>query len=142
MLAIVHELLCTCAQCKTPHAVLRLQCVHALVRVYAEMTNWVPGTSEVKLGIAARQHVILYVELARNALRTCIAASFWRLYPKHHLFLHSREEKVWTWDNSRDIWNYVDDSEIGLAASLASSQHPKYLHTMLLEKYRCWDLVE
>ena len=84
-----------------------------------------------------RQHLLLYQQLSLNALETKPEGYDWRLFPKHHLWLHTLED---TEANPRDEWCYADESEIGKCADLAESMHANSLHRGVLEKYRCWEL--
>ena len=94
---------------------------------------WDPVKSPPLLVRAARQHCLLYAELAKEALLICVFGTFWRVYPKHHLFLHCVEDCP---GNPREFWNYFDESEIGAAAKLAAHMHPSTLPTALIERYR------
>ena len=62
---------------------------------------------------------------------------FWKLVPKHHLFLHIVEEQVAVAGSPKACWCYPDESEIGLAAKVGASCHPRYLPTAVILKYRC-----
>ena len=109
-------------------ALLREQCCQALCRCYLELRGW-SAESPRRLERAARQHLLLYVQLGdleeEGSLR-------WHLYPKHHLFVHVSVTDT----NPALMWNYGDEDEIGQAAALARRCNPKWLHVALLDKYR------
>jgi hypothetical protein len=114
----------------------RYQCVQSLNDIYKTMESWGPGSVET-IGRLGRQHVILYSQLGMT-YSLCKPWVFWRLYPKHHLMLHLLEEQVATADNPRFCWSYQDESEIGLAVTVAESTHVRGMGKLVLQKYRHW----
>ena len=107
----------------------RLHCLEALSRALDELTRWDPALSGDRLELAARQHLLLYVELRRMS-DTDVA---WHVYPKHHLWVHcSARQRV----SPRDLWNYADEDCIGQAAKLALSVNVHMLHQSLVRRYR------
>ena len=69
--------------------------------------------------------LLLYMELVRTA--------DWSAYPKFHQFAHLVEDCR---ENPALLWNYLDESEIGLCVELASMLHPKYVSVKLMERKR------
>ena len=82
---------------------------------------------------------ILYAELGRLHMESRkfqkIGWFRWRMYPKHHLFIHCCEDVVASAGNLRDCWCYRDENEIGLAVDVAESGHATTLHRTVVEKY-------
>ena len=113
-----------------PHNILRLHCVEALCRCYAEVDTWAPDSGE-RLGKCGRQFVALYCELRRSATDDWR----WKLSPKFHLFIHLCEKG----ENPRDTWNYWDESEIGKCADIAETVHPSRLAVGIIAKYRAFE---
>jgi hypothetical protein len=128
-LPILRELLATCFGLSTPHERLRLNCVDKLCMCYEEMRNWEASTSPSKLKRLAREHVMLYGELSKESVDELV----WRMFPKHHLFIHcSMDAEV----NPRSLWNYDMESEIGEAVRVARQVNASHLHRSLLKRYR------
>ena len=104
-----------------------------LCACYDEFRSWKEGgvSRAILLG-HARRHCLLYRELAKAAQASDPWTLFWKLYPKHHLFLHCADTDV----NPRLEWNYRDESEIGDAVDVATACNPAHLHTAVIHKYR------
>ena len=129
-LRVLEYLLRELVPAATAHEVLRLQCVQALLKVYAELDSWkTDGSSSATVSEWGRRHLLLYRELhdARTSDR------FWRVYPKHHLFCHVTGRVR---ANPKLEWNYADESEIGLGAAVARAVNQEYLETALIRRYR------
>eukprot|EP00959_Pyramimonas_sp_CCMP1952_P082401 1721718-Pyramimonas_sp.AAC.1 len=77
------------------------------------MKHWDPDSSHVRIGLAARQHLSMYSELHSEAKRLNDDTVFWKLYPKHHVFVHCAEDQIESHGNPSDHWCYGDESEIG-----------------------------
>jgi hypothetical protein len=131
MLYVLHFVLLHVFPHESGHDKLRLQCVAYIAKMYREMEAWGPdsGTTVAEL---ARRHLLLYHELSLDAS----SAMFWRLYPKHHLFLHFMEDQVALAGNPREHWTYADESCIGLIAKLAASCHAGTVHRVVISRYR------
>ena len=130
LLPIVRETLATCFATDTQHARGRLHCVDALLSCYRVLDEWNSTASPAQeLVRAGRRFLILLRELHDS----CPDARRWRLYPKHHLFVHLIEGAV---INPRDEWNYGDESEIGDAVNMSKFTSAKHLATALSERYR------
>jgi hypothetical protein len=115
---------------ESDHERLRYQCLDSLHDVYLQLNNWVAGgPSAVKIGQHGRKHLLLYSELSKRSANPLL----WRLYPKHHQFVHVVESaRV----NPKLEWNYAEEDAIGNAAELARACHPLYVCTKLLARYR------
>ena len=116
----------------------RLLCLTALRDMYTELKAWGPGSGP-RVASLGRRHVLLYEALSRDALsklREGATQLFWRLYPKHHLFIHCVEDQVMISGNIGESWNYRDESAIGDAAKVAGRLHPRTLHRTLITKMR------
>ncbi len=98
-----------------------------------EYDVWDAVSSPPKLRDYARLHCILYNDLSFEALLRDPCTQRWRVFPKHHLFLHVVEE---TPGNPREAWNYLDENEIGKAAETAEGLHRTTIATVLIDKYR------
>ena len=119
----------------TTHEQLRLDCAQALNNVYKEMEPiiWVSSESPKVVRNYAVKHLLLYVELNKETRARCRKGTFWRLYPKHHLFHHVIFD---TWDNPREDWCYGDEASIGICAQMCTKLHASTLQTQLLERHR------
>ena len=121
----------------TPHKELRYQCVKSLNDMYQGLRDAAPGHKVAKLG---RQHLLLYAELGKEALRTGAHLEagwvFWRWYPKHHLFSHCIEDQLLYSGNPIDHWCYWDESSIGDCVKVAETCHPSSLHRSIIDKHR------
>ena len=122
---------------ESPHDSTRLHCLEALNRVYLEMYNWGEGSSN-RIGEFGRQHCILFAVLATEqyARNPDVGLFLWRLFPKHHLFLHLVEDQVKKGGNPSYHWCYADEREIGNAATLSETMHPRTLNKVLMQRYR------
>jgi len=119
----------------TDHDKNRLLCTQAINKVYNELeeSRWDPETSPAIIREFTSKHLLLYAELSKEALETCVYGTFWRLYPKHHLFYHVIHDSE---DNPRSDWCYTDEHEIGNAVSVAEKLHVSTLATEIIERYR------
>jgi len=111
------------------HTNRRLKCVEALKKCYDELDAWVPHESPHRLGLSARQHLMLYRALRDN----CPRERLWNMYPKHHILVHLAEGAV---ANPRLEWNYNDEAEIGAAVKQAQRVHKDHLPQQLMSRYR------
>ena len=127
LLVVVSHMLQKYFDCESPHNRLRLRCVQALCRVYREINNW-SDESPLRLGRFAREHLLLYSELGRNA-----PEGMYRILPKHHMLLHVCEGVS---VNPRLLWNYSDESEIGLAGKTALRCNPRNLSVRMIRMFR------
>ena len=129
---------------ETPHQQLRTQCLRALHDVYVHMVKWGPESRKL-ISTRVRQHVILYSELAKEALAKIGPTQhwlFWRMYPKHHLILHVCEDQVYTIGNPRETWAYGDEHQIGRASDIAGKLHPRTVSKVLMQQYRASDFSQ
>ena len=114
---------------------LRLACIQKLDEVYKSIKAWTtesPKASECAL--YARQHLLLYSELATDALDR--QTGNWRLYPKHHQFMHLMEDQITQSGCPNDFFTYADESEIGDAVLIAKTCHPLTAQRRIIERYR------
>lgn len=111
----------------------RVNCLRWLNNIYVEMEQW-DASSPAKIAHAARCHLALYYELYVWGVDNMVALGHqaYRMYPKHHTFLHLCESG----ENPRDAWNYRDESSIGDAVKVAESCHTNYVHRAVLQKRR------
>ena len=124
--------------CDSEHAILRKRCLQSFDDIYQVMQNWGEGSSS-DIGRLGRLHLTLHNMLAEESMGPWSEGwMFWRVYPKHHLMLHLLESQVALSDNPLLSWAYRDENEIGLAACVAETAHPRGLGRLLLEKYRHW----
>ena len=142
MVAVVYFMLTELFPAKSDYEKMRLQCLESLHRFYKAL----PRSREADdgdefmasaLGRLARQHVILYGELSRHPDRPRRWEAY-RMYPKHHLFIHLAEVDYKVHGNPRENWNYEDEDMIGLCVGTVSgsSQNSGYIHRPFIEKYR------
>jgi hypothetical protein len=87
------------------------------------------------MGFHGRAFHMLYNQLNRGALVSDPRSVRWRLYPKFHLMIHLCESG----ENPRDSWNYADESEIGVGATVAEDCHPNTMHRSLIKNYRVFE---
>ena len=88
LLPCIVYMLRTYFKCDTPHRRLRLACLSALNAVYNHMYEWTADDNRsVHVAKAAREHCILYAELSVRSLQATGNPLYWRLKPKHHLFV-------------------------------------------------------
>ena len=139
MLAAVCRLLETYCSPDNDYQRLRYRCVKALADFYKEMTNWTVG-SGARVGTLARQHLELYLELARHHIDPDnFLDGEWvryRWYPKHHLFIHVVEGSLAVCDNPREWWCYGDESFLGEMISVAEAVNAKVVHRSVMTTYR------
>ena len=117
---------------KTPRDELMISCAKCLSDIYKDPDNWNNASSPGVISTLARRHVIGYVELNRTSSDP---SQLFRVYPKHHLFIHLCELPLTTGLNPLLEWCYGDESEIGLCALLTKRCHPDWACSTLLEKY-------
>ena len=109
--------------------------VALLFDIYNEMepTNW-KATSKEFIIRQYHRFYHLYVELNRYFRENvCRYGTFYHMIPKFHLMIHIFEDSV---DNPRDEWCYIDESEIGSCAQMASHLHATALQRSLIKRYR------
>ena len=136
MLPVVRFMMCHFFKAANDRDSLKFNCLDQLCKVYETMepAAWDPATSQPKLADAGRRFCILYGELSRHAIDGGdIHGIHFRITPKFHMFLHCCEEST---DNPRNSWAYSDESEIGLATTLAESLHPATMPRVIMERYR------
>ena len=124
---------------KNPHDELRAQCTKHMNNLYEELVAWcnAPGDlcmHQTRTTESGRRHVLLYAELAREALDATGECMFWRIYPKHHAFLHVIEDQLTKCGNPRRHWCYGDEDAIGDVADMAEGLHPSTLHRSVVDK--------
>jgi len=99
-----------------------------------EPKTWNAELSPPILAKKGRLFCLAYSELSAESIRSGDTyGTFWRIYPKFHLFLHVAEDSV---DNPRCSWSYNDENEIGEAVDLAEMLHPLTMPKTLMERYR------
>ena len=141
MLKVVHFMLAHLFNRDTTHEQLRFDCVNSLHKMYTELEgrSWGPEVA-ARVASLGRGHVILYAELAREFLdaRGHLESGWvlWRMFPKHHLFLHVVEDELALVGNPRECWTYGDERAIGAAVDLAERSHPNTLHRFVVARYR------
>lgn len=86
-LPILRAMLEHCFERDTEYTRQRFHCVDYLCKCYEELKAWSAETSRLTLATYARRHLILY----QNLGRLCGSDLRWRVYPKHHLFIHVAE---------------------------------------------------
>ena len=108
----------------------------ALNNIYVEMKNWDQATSPAKIAELGRKHCILYAELSSEQIRLHSAAAwrFWRLYPKHHMFIHIVEEQTTETGNPSSNWCYMDEDSIGLCADYAEGGNAEISSSLYLRE--------
>ena len=112
------------------HDQTRFRCVETLYWFYMELDAWDPATSPDRIASLARRHCLLYAQLS---FEQAPGSKTWRIFPKHHLFVHLAELAT---NNPRDDWAYADEAAIGVASTLAESVHPTHLQRMLVVRWR------
>ena len=132
LLPILLELLKNCVESTSAHAVMRLHCVSALNTCYEEMYKWNPSSSPDVLRRYGRQHLIMYMQLSREAQEKQCPTVYWRPYPKHHLFWHCCSDCQ---INPLTLWCYAFESEIGRAVRIAGRMNAAKLHHNLMRRY-------
>ena len=80
-------------------------------------------------------HVLLYLSLSREAVRTEPVWVSWRWCPKHHMWLHLSNEQAEAWGNPRYWWCYSDEGSIGIAVKVAESANPSTKARASFQKY-------
>ena len=116
----------------SPRETVMVGCVETLCDIYKELNTWDTTTSPPRVASLARRHVILLRELHDTSDDT----DLWCIYPKHHMFVHLCESTQQTRVNPQLEWCYGDESEIGVAVSLAKRSHASHIEKCLLERYR------
>ena len=103
---------------ETAHEEIRLRCVESLSEFYDLLQDWTDHPSknhQKECGRLARKHLLHYSELAQESLQTGRheGLKLWRLYPKHHLFLHVAEDQLTETGNPRDQTQHkLDGSQL------------------------------
>ena len=125
---------------KNAHGELRLNCARQLHLMYLELEKpWGPSVAEA-VGAFGRQHCLLYSELAMEAIRNPSYGDgvwvLWRIYPKHHMFLHVVEDQIKVAGSPSECWCYADESAIGQAVLVAETCHPKTIQRLIMQKHR------
>ena len=123
----------------TPAEKMREDCLSLLNQAYLELYSWGAG-SAVRLEDRIRRHLVLFLEIARPHAQKAEWTQ-WRWMPKHHMVLHLAEASA-KFGNPRSFWNYLDEHEIGVAARVSESVHPKTLPYAALEKYQIWKVFK
>ena len=113
------------------HGKLRMYCANALRDCYREMDEWSDG-SATRLGRFGRQFVLLYNDLHLERMMIDPWSMRWRLYPKHHMFIHICESGF----PPKSTWTYWDESTIGECAQLCARCHPAKLAVTPISKHR------
>ena len=126
---------------RSDREVRRHQCVKNLNLAYEELSDWKRDSPE-RLELLCRRHVLLYLSLSREAVRTEAQWHSWRWYPKHHMLLHLSAEQAKQFGSPRFWWCYMDEGAIGLAVRLAQSCHPRTLARASFAKYLMLLLLE
>ena len=141
LVSVFHWILSNLLPPQTPYETLRLQCIAQLDRFYEELVHW-NSESAAKASAFARNHVVLYCELARHHINAgTFQRTGWHPYkfmPKHHLFLHLAEIEIPAAGNPRLLWCYGEEDEIGKAVTMAASCNPKFIHRSAMSRYRLW----
>ena len=136
MLEVTHFMLEKLFPMDTSHARMRFQCVSKFVELYRTLENWDPKSSQAQIRRLGSQGVCLYAELSAKAISADPETLLWRMYPKHHLFLHAIEDSVEVGGNPRCQWCYSDEDNIGDAARRAKCCHCNTIHCELIRQYR------
>ena len=105
----------------------RYYCALNLSLCYDELNNWSDNDSPHRLAKLGRRHLQLYRELSDMATNP----GLWHLYPKHHMALHTMQTNT----NPKSMWNYGDESEIGVACDIGATCNIRELHRQLLLRY-------
>jgi hypothetical protein len=139
MLKVVDYMLEFLLPIETEHQRMRFTYVNLLRQVYTELehNNW-NESSAARVFTLGRKHVLMYCALSCRHAEINRHRSWeqWRMYPKHHQFLHILEDQIAVQGNPRLSWCYADESAIGNAARLAEASHPKALATIIVAKWR------
>ena len=137
MVKFVFYMLANFFPSQNAHDELRLQCVKHLHEMYMELECW-NDDSPPKVVASGRRHCLLYAELTKTVEQENASRNWcrWKLYPKHHLFLHCLEDQVLQSGNPRDNWCYLDEGSIGHAVKIAESAHVTTLHRVVIQKHR------
>ena len=126
---------------RTPRETTRFACVGYLAQVYDELPVWDPDGSPDAIRMAGLRHITLYQELFRYAASRDRDTIYWRIYPKHHIFVHLVEKQTAEQGSPSEGWNYSDEAEIGKAVDVACSTHCLTICRELIRKYRAVDLA-
>lgn len=99
MLKVVAYILENLVDRRDRHANLRYRCIKTLNDVYELLYAWRAGGPPCAAEVArlGRLHCNLYAELTAEAIAKLHAGQpllDWRIYPKHHLFLHVVEDQL------------------------------------------------
>eukprot|EP00959_Pyramimonas_sp_CCMP1952_P090876 1902365-Pyramimonas_sp.AAC.1 len=115
MLRVLREMLTQFHSPRNARDQTRAACVNYLAQVYDELPVWDPVHSPDRIRMAGLRHVFLYIELFREAASKDADTIYWRLYPKHHIFIHLVEKQTAEQGSPKESWNYSDEAEIGQA---------------------------
>ena len=115
----------------SPRERVMVGCIEPLCDIYKELNTWDTTASPPRGASLARRHVILLRELHD----TSDDKDLWCIYPQHHMFVHLCKSTQQTRVNPQLEWCYGDDSEIGVAVSLAKSSLASHIEKCLLERY-------
>ena len=127
---------------RSDHDHLRLQCLVSIDNFYKELVQWrntgVNAASEaMRFG---KQFLLLYSELAVEELNGDRAKKHvwqrWRIYPKHHLFMHVLEEDLPRIGNPMECWTYGDEDFIGASVKVAQRCHTAHVPRSVVQRYR------
>ena len=107
-----------------------------LVKFYAFLdseSQFMGPVAKAEMPKLGRQLVGIYSSLAQDAVNARV--KMWKLMPKLHLFLHLCEWQSVELGNPRYYWTYPDEDLAGLMAQVATSCHPRTMHTAALFKW-------
>ena len=124
----------------TDHTRLRLNMLLHLRDMYRVLKEWVKDPTVNRASNVAdlgRKHCILYAELSKESFANSPGDFvFWRLYPKHHMFIHCICDQMAESGNPAENWCYMDEDKIGEGAKRADILHPNTLHRSLIDRWR------
>ena len=116
------------------HGRARFNCLRYLNAAYEELYKWQNDSSPARLDDARRRFLFLCQQLSREVLGQPGAWLRWRWFPNFHLLLHLSTQAL-EWGNPKDIWNYLDESAIGLGADVAESVHIRTFAKSVMQKW-------
>ena len=112
----------------SPRGTVMVGSVDILCDFYKELNTWDTTASPLRVASMARRHVILLSELHD----TSDDEDLWGIYPKHHMFVHLCESTKQTRVSPQLEWCHGNESEIGVAVSLAKRSHANHIEKCLL----------
>ena len=134
MLPVLRHMLTEIFPPQSEHDHLRLNALIAIDDFYVELFRWRNEGVDTRLKCIelGKRHLLMYAELGLEALQSerCRASGNWlrwRIYPKHHLFIHLLEEQMMTIGNPIECWAYGDEDFIGASVIVAKRCHAKYV---------------